>query len=74
MFTMIATYLLIALISCVSLSPMFMAGIAYAQGATLWGLYPVLALFWFVMFTDWVSGVVNKGSPSEGDEDDEESD
>lgn len=52
-------YVLVAFASCVGLAPMFMAGVAYAQGATLWGVYPLLAIVWYIMFSDWMSGLVS---------------
>lgn len=74
MLTMIVAYVLVAVASCVGLFPMFLAGVAYAQGATLWGVYPVFALVWFIMFSDWMSTKFGSGNDEDDDEDDEEVD
>ncbi len=57
----LVAYVVLFLAACMATAPMFMAGVAYAQGATLWGVYPVLALGWFFMFSDWLSGKIGDG-------------
>ena len=57
----ILAYPLMILLVCMGTAPMFMAGVAYAQEATLWGVYPVLAVGWFLMFSDWMSDKLNAG-------------
>ena len=76
MLTMIVAYVIVAVTSCIALFPMFMAGVAYSQGATLWGVYPVFALVWFIMFSDWLGTKLSSATSGEDDddEDDEEVD
>ena len=72
MLTLIVAYICVGFASCIALAPMYMAGIAFAQDATLWGVYPVLALGWFIMFSDWVSTKIGNNSDDDEDEDVEE--
>lgn len=65
MFIAFFAYVLIIVVSCVAMAPMFMAGIAFAQDASWWGVYPVLAMAWYILISNMVRERLSPGDKDE---------